>query len=435
MTDTDDLIRRVRAELSSSRYDAELDPDRVLSTTGRRIRRRKAAIGIGVPTVATVLIASAAVVAAELPGSDDPARPLTTPTPTAGITGTTTTTGTEPAAAFDDWVPPQPSLDAPARAGTMIYRSCQGKTCTVGLGRPGQDALPLTDLRPDLAATIEVGGLAGATLSWNARLLGLRVAGGYEIHRLDASPGASSVYKVAPGPPGSQWEAVGWTEASRSVVLALYQGQRVLRYSVFVEDGQSFEYQPPANLGLLPIGADDTKTVAVTEPVDISRPAADRPVVGSYPQSFLNLADTDGAKQGFVWHTGSRADLSKLLRTGETLAGPRGVPVRIAAPSAAQTQNSGGMTAVYSAEEGSLILSAMIGGSGTSGRRYELPTSAAGQWSLLVPLDENSIAAARSTPGSTVTDLFRITVGQEPQLLSRFPAESTALIPGMPTAQ
>jgi hypothetical protein len=90
--------------------------------------------------------------------------------------------------------------------GTLIYRACAGDDRAVYLLRSDRTAYRLSDVRPDLAAKVRTYGFEGASLSYDAQYLGLRVGTGYEIHQLT---GEKSVFTFEPGPRGSHWEVVG----------------------------------------------------------------------------------------------------------------------------------------------------------------------------------------------------------------------------------
>jgi hypothetical protein len=219
-TSVPELERRLRAGLRPGPSDMKVAPsfaDRVVTRATRSRRRRRAMYAVAVPVLAAAAAVGVIVVTNEVTDSDS--APVERPThgtvPLYRWLENRTLTPTS-------WDPSKP-----ASAGTAMYRSCED-ACTVTLLSPSGREIDLADVRPALAERLAEDGIADVSLSFTGRWLGQPDDGAYRIYDLS---GRRSDIEVPAAADGDRWELVGWSEQSWAPTLALYDGDRIVRFA------------------------------------------------------------------------------------------------------------------------------------------------------------------------------------------------------------
>lgn len=386
-----------------------------------RWRRRQVGYGVIAPLLVALLLgATALVLSTERVDSSRPTPPIASVTPEAGIVS------------MLDWITPPRTVGAPARAGTLLYRSCASQ-CTTTLVRPNGKTFAMDDVFPDLANRLDSQGLLGATLSHDALWLGYPEDGGYTF-----TVGGDPAVRLDAGPEGSAWEMLDWGESSRSFGLAQWSGRRVIGYAS-VEDYKVHTFRAPESLlQLLPVDSGGY-TVRLAQPLDVSEPVARRPRVTSLSGQTLNLTTWGGAEVGEIW-SGDNQNLSSCMRPDETLAGPLGVPMVSTPPPARAEYSSAsgiGASTVFVVRQDGLVPSAVIRGwcnaaPNTGLGRYDLPQSSAGEiWTFLGVMAGGETAMTRQAAGSKTKDVVLVGVDGRPRVVHSVPVDAQVLMPGL----
>lgn len=429
MTPPTDLERDLRSAMAPGPVDLRPDPDFTRATVARATRerpRRRVAYAVGLPLAAAAVTAGVVVVIQ---------REVTTaPAPAVETPDRRDPVDADADVPLRRWLenrtldPTYGDRTQPAAAGTAMYRGCDGDDCAVTLVSPSGERIDLADVHPGLAESLAEDGLAGVSLSPTGHWLGRPEDGAYRVYNLDM-PGVSD--RVAADPRGDRWELVGWSEQSWAPMLALYDGDRVVRYANWVNltvDAPKFvdvpdgvvtapimgyrTYLVPVAQAAEPVGAEWPRVTTTTPPTD--EWLVVRNLRGVYPAAGTVL-DTSDREDG--------ESFQRCLAADETLIGPDGLmhtwQVRGSRPVHADTLTAA--TEVFSRESTrtepvAVILYACDGAPWTSdgddyfpeglprGGRLDLPTSTAGEtWSFLGMLPDGQVALLHDVQGGATT--------------------------------
>ncbi len=433
-----DGMRSGTHEVRADEQFGRLMVDVSVAALHRRRTRQTVAVGI-----AAVALTVAAVVLPDSLTRDRgaPADRQTTETPT---------TRTPPTVSVFDWVPssrPRSYPGAPAKAGTVMYRTCAGDDCTVTLSRPDGATYDLAQVVPSLAEQLETDGFAGVSLSYDAFRIAHPYENGYASFWL-ANHSQAPTHSVDAGPTGSVWEVVDWSpwNAASSPLFVRYTDGKVTAFANTnpYTGGRFSTYELNAPTDLLPV-ADGAASVRMSAPVASESSPRSRVTSPSSHQLWLWPGGDPGLERGQIdWFGPDTTGYSACMAADETLAGPRGVPVQKHASASLRLQDrplgqisdSYMSTIVYRGVDGKPVPTGVIsgdcGGSFEAFGRYDLPQSTADTtWSYLGPITDGESLMIRQESGAETQELMLVGLDLEPRELQSMPAGAEVLAPGM----
>jgi hypothetical protein len=384
----------------------------------RSARRRKIAARIGIPLV-VCLVGATSVSGALLFLSD---RGTTPTTNAAGHKG-----GTSPAYDMSDWAPNGESSYPPP--GTVMYRTCAAGQCKAILLRPDGKTFDLSDERPDLVQRLESGGWNGATLSFDAKWLGIPNGASYGIYNLSDK---AQAYELPAGPPGSTWYPIDWNLSSGSLALAQRIEGKVTAFALvattsFGDQGVTV-YQLAKDTSLVPIG-NGGDSIQMIEP---ETKGEQWPRVTSLDVQNLQISSTQ-FKEGEILRYREPLKLDQCLSADETLLGPDGVPVTYQPPPAEPDGQEVNGVLAFRSDGGSFVPTGVIQwlcDSRASGR-YDLPQSTEGtRWSMPMPITTMESLLVK-TDESGARELDTVGIDHGVSTITPLPADALVLAPGM----
>jgi hypothetical protein len=446
-TPSTELDRRLREALRPVGGQPDVDPsfvDHVVARATLSRRRRRVAYGVAAPLAAAAMVVAIVVVAVRQGDTVD------TPIDKPG----------DSRISLSRWLENR-TLDLstadpakPAAAGTAMYRSCDDGDCTVTLVSPSGREIDLADVAPSVAEQLAEDGLADVSLSPTGHWLGVPSGGAYWIHHLE-SPGLS--VKLPASSDGDRWQMLGWSANMWGPMLALYDGDRVVRFA----RGTLLRLRPPTYLdvpdGVVttpPVGSDiwQSPVNAPAEPVDGLMPRV-ATTVPPTDRWFAVRPDDPDHPPGEVFD-GSDHWMADVLGQSfegcvgpdETLAGPDGrihqwstrslnivlsdVAVKATALFSRDTARSEPVAVVLrDCEPQTLPGAGPIWQRLPEGGRVELPTTTAEEtWEFLGMLPDGQVAMLRTTDDQKT--YVRITEDGELDPMYDLPADAEVVVPG-----
>lgn len=374
------------------------DADRAIGT----VRHRRRAVAAGVPALAAALVVAAL------------------------FFGTLGRSGPEPVASapafsIGTWARPMSPTNNGAQVGTMLSKECDGG-CDFYLRRADGKRVRLSQLRPDLAELLSKHGFDRASLSYDAKWLGVTVGRGYELHRL-TDP--SQVITLPAGPAGSEWRVIDWGRGSENVALGLYVDGWVRRYAwvslvgdekvdTYVPETEEIQYGLPGRIEgngvLLELPALTVKgspeTVLTTD--------------------VLNLTGPDKGKLTTLWSGTTRPDVRGIMRPDETLVGgPDGQEVSSCPPVEGTEICS---TLLWTRSEPQQVTGVFKAWTGSDGTRFNVPDGDAWIYTGLLPIDAIAVRHNRTIRPD---ELVAVYADGRRQVITTLENDSMVLLPGM----
>lgn len=444
-TPNPDLDRLLREAMRPEPDDLAVPPSFAAETVTRATQtrpRRRAVYAVAVPLLAAAVAAAIVVVAVR--ESDTTPAPAEKPTEEL----------VDGAVPLSRWLENRTlgrlSADPskPAAAGTSMYRACDADgECAVTLVSPSGREIDLADVSPTLAERLADDGLDGAALSPTGHWLGMPHDGGYRIHHLDRP---RATVTVPASPDGDRWELVGWSEQSWAPTLALYDGDRLVRFANWdnlTRDRVKYLDVPAAvattpQLGHRPY---ESPVMSPYEEVDgqLPRVASTAPPTNEWFVVSPLGSDRPGSVIGSSKYGGDGQSFESCVGPDETLAGPDG---RIHRWETRGTRSVHAdavtvATAVFSRDLSRTEPVAVIlwgcaprgesawGEEIPDGGRLDLPTSTDDEtWTFLGMLPYGEVALAHTADG--VPTYTRLTADGELDPMYEFPADAEVLTPG-----
>jgi hypothetical protein len=394
----------------------------------RTARRQRATLAVAAPATAGVLaVVSIAVVADHT--ADDSGPPPSTHETTRQ----------------DDNRGSDVGLTAAGPEGGLLYRVCDDGGCRVGSVDAASSASYEVNIRQDVAERLQRQGFDGVTMSYEGNWIGIPDGSAYRLYSLERWVDDVT---VPAGPEGTRWMPLYWSRDYAQLVLVQLRDRQPTAYAI-----ATVGYTQPDNLRVivtpapagptlvpLSIGGAYYDMFAVAEPIDTSASPPDRPRLSSF--TYRNLfADTTSIESPGLQPPGPRSTfgLERCMRSDETIAGPLGVPVILAAAHDTSTDQAGSMIA-FAPRDGTLTPSAVIRSGRCDSvftqpigeRRYDLPQSdAQTTWTYLGQVDQRRSLMSRQAEGSDTADLVSIGLDGPPTVVGHVPADADLLMAGM----
>jgi hypothetical protein len=382
----------------------------------RRGRRQRRVRIVGAP-IAVAALSAAVVVASTQQPWDGAAPEPTQPQRTERTV--------EPTRSLGAWIPETPEIGRPAPIGALMYVACPDG-CEVMLRRPNGSELPLADVAPEAAAAVDAAGVEAVGLSYDGQWLGVPDGDGYVLYDLsgDAPPHRLASHD------GSRWTMVGVGSFNWS--FARWEDGRVVEYAtgdLFEGGGIPQHFDVPGDWTTRPL-EHTGDGVLVSEPVATDGPPSSWPRLTSVDATWLTVLRGTGVRPGTTSSSGVR-DLSALLASDETLAGPRGVYVERTGPIGSAEMDWPTVYVFDQDDDTRTPIGAIVADDRepAGGWRFAVPESTVGDtWRVLGSLRAESLAVAHET--ADATEVVRIDRDGSRSVLQRLPAGSQVILPG-----